>query len=154
MIECMDKCDFTAADSYPNLVPGRPRYELLTTYTVVKKARKLLQAGNDNIRNAMDTYKIDVPMLRGAPLHWIPAWSNAEFGLQRSDGLLLGVDWTTMHFTHQAGLRQTRSGPLIDDDCHMVRKVFLDDSNQLYCEEPRRNFAVNLQSGLSVQEQD
>ena len=52
----------------------------------------MLQSGNDNIRNAMDTWKIDAPMVRGMPIHWIPAWSNLEFGLAGNDGLFMGVD--------------------------------------------------------------
>ena len=47
-----------------------------------------------------------------------------------------------------------RSEPMVDKECHMARVVFLDDSGQLYCEEPRRNFALNLATGLTVQEED
>ena len=132
----------------------KTKFKAAHPYSVWQKCNDLLQSGNDNIRNAMDTWKIDAPMIRGMPIHWIPAWSNLEFGLQRSDGLFMGVDWSTMKYSSKAGLRQVRSEPMVDKECHMARVVFLDDSGQLYCEEPRRNFSLNLASPLTVQEED
>lgn len=142
IIECIDKCNFQNAHSYPALVGGRPNYELLTTYSVVKKARKLLQDGNDNIRTALDTWKIDAPMLRSCPLLWVPAWSNQDFGLARTDGIVLGVDWSTFHYYSAAGLRMVRRPIFQDPNKRNVRWQYIDDSGQLACYDCRRNFAV------------
>ena len=153
IIECMDKCGFKNAHKYPDLANSeRPKYELLTTYATVKKARKLLQIGNDNIRNALDTWKIDAPMVRSAPMIWVPAWSNQEFGVPRTDGIVLGVDWSTFHYYSAAGLRQVRNAVYQDKDKHSVRWQTMDDSGQLVCYDCRRNFAVN--STATVTEQD
>ena len=152
IIECIDKCNFHNAHSYPDLSGNkRPTYELLTTYATVKKARKLLQAGNDNIRNALDTWKIDAPMLRNSPMIWVPAWSNQDFGTARTDGLVMGVDWSTFHWYSAAGLRRVRNPPYQDKDKHSVRWVTMDDSGQLVCLDCRRNFAVTCTATVTEQ---
>ena len=152
IIECMDKCNFKNANAYPDLTgDGRPKYELLTTYSRVKAARKLLAAGNDDIRSALDTWKIDVPMLRNAPMHWIPAWSNQDFGLARTDGIILGVDWSSFHWYSASGMRMVKRKPYQDPNKHDTRWQVLDDSGQLVCFDCRRNFAVTSTTAVTEQ---
>jgi len=142
IIDCVDQCNFKNAHSYPALTASRPNYELLTTRSVVKKARKLLQAGNDNIRNALDTWKIDAPMIRGCPLIRVPAWSNQDFGVARTDGIILGVDWSSFHYYSNSGRRMVKRPIFQGEGQRNVRWQYLDDSGQLVCYDSRRNFAV------------
>ncbi len=151
IIECIDKCNFKAAHSYPSLSDNRPNYELLTTYSVVAKARKLLQAGNDNIRNALDTWKIDAPMIRNCPLIHIPAWWNQDSGDTRTDGIVLGVDWSTFHYYSKAGRRMVRRPIFQDPNKRNVRWQYLDDTGQLICYDCRRNFAVTCTATVTEQ---
>jgi len=153
LIECLDKCHFKPAHQYAELSPGqRPRWEILTTYSRVKAVRSILQSGNDNIKGDVAMWKVDVPMVRGVPMHWVPAWSNQEFGLARTDGLFLGVDWSSFKYAHAAGLRMEKRPPRADAVKPNVRWREMDDSGQLYCLDCRRNFAVNCTS--TVTEQD
>lgn len=138
-IECVDKSSFKNPHSYPALVGKRPNREALTTYEVVKRARKLLQDGNDNIRNALDTYKIDAPMIRSIPLVWVPAWSNQDFGLTRTDGLCAIVDWSTFKYLGREGLRMQKGPAIRDPGKHNVRWRHMDDSGQIVCYDRRRN---------------
>jgi hypothetical protein len=152
IIECMDKCSFTPAQSYSELAPGqRPDWELLTTYSRIKLARRILQAGNDRLATELDRYKGAV-MLRGVPMVWVPAWSNQEFGIARTDGIVLGVNWSTFKYYFAAGLRQVKRAPYQDKDKHNVRWRVMDDSGQIVCFDRRANFAVT--SSVAVTEQD
>jgi hypothetical protein len=147
----MDKCQFTPAHNYSELAPAsKSNWELLTTYSRVKTARRILQAGNDNIGTELDRYKGAV-MLRGVPMVWVPAWSNQDLGLARTDGLVLGVNWSTFHYYFASGLRMVKRAPYQDKDKHNVRWRVMDDSGQIVCFDRRANFAVN--SSATVTEQ-
>lgn len=142
IIECMDKCAFTPAHSYSELVPGaKPQWELLTTYSRVKLARRLAAAGNDNLTSDIAKYRGTV-LIKGVPLVWVPAWTNQEFGLARTDGLVLGVNWATFKYYFAAGLRMKKRAPYQDKDKHNVRWRVMDDSGQIVCFDRRQNFAV------------
>jgi len=152
IIECMDKCAFTPAQSYSELAPGsKPGWELLTTYSRLKAARKIAQSSNDNLRSDLAMYKGAV-LVRGVPLVWVPAWSNQEFGLARTDGLVLGVNWDTFKYYFASGLRMKKRPPYQDKDKHNVRWRVMDDSGQIVCFDCRQNFAVN--SSETITESD
>lgn len=152
LIECLDKCNFKPADQYAELSPGsRPRYEMLSTYSRVKALRRLLAAGNDSIKGDLAMWKANVPMVRGVPVHWVPAWSNSDFGLQRTDGLFLGVDWSSFKYAHASGLRMVKRPPRPDAIKPNVRWREQDDSGQLYCLDCRRNFAVTCTETVTEQ---
>jgi hypothetical protein len=152
IIECMDKCQFMPAQSYAELAPGaKPQWELLTTYSRLKQARKLAQASNDNLKSDLAMYKGAV-LIRGVPLVWIPAWTNQDFGLARTDGLVMGVNWATFHYYFASGLRMVKRAPYQDKDKHNVRWRVMDDSGQIVCFDCRQNFAVT--SSSTVTEQD
>lgn len=151
IIECMDKCAFTPAQSYAELAPGsKPSWELLTTYSRLKAARRILQSGNDNLKQNLDMYK-GAALIRGTPLVWVPAWSNQEFGTARTDGIVLGINWATFKYYFAAGLRQVKRAPYQDKDKHNVRWRVMDDSGQIVCFDRRQNFAVT--SSVAITEQ-
>jgi len=106
----------------------------------------------NNIRNALDTWKIDTPMLRNAPMIPVWAWSNSNFGLARTDGLILGVDWSSFKFYGKAGRRRAMRKPYQDANKHNVRWQVMDDTCQIVCDDCRRNFA--LTSTVAVTETD
>jgi len=152
LVECLDKCHFKPAHQYAEISPsGRPKHEMLTTYSRVKALRHILSTGNDNIKGDVAMWKVSVPMVRGVPVHWIPAWSNADFGLQRTDGLILGVDWSSFKYAHASGLRMVKRPPRRDANKPNVRWREMDDSGQLYCLDSRRNFAVTCTETVTEQ---
>jgi len=152
-IECMRKCKFEPAHRYAELAPGsKPTWEILTTYSRVKELDKLLASANDNVKGDVATYKPDVPMIRGVPVQWVPAWSNQEFGVARTDGVVLGVNWDTFEFYAAAVRKMVRREPYQDPHKPDVRWVFLKDSCQLICEDLRQNF--NLTCTNTVTESD
>jgi hypothetical protein len=143
IIECMDKCKFKTAHQYADLAPGdKPRWELLTTYATLKKSRALAQTNNDNLGSSLSKFK-DSVVIRGAELVPVWAWSNQDFGCARTDGIVVGVDWSTMHYYSANGLRMRKPPVKQDKDCHDVYWQYMDDSGQLVCYDPARNFAVN-----------
>ena len=108
IIESMDKCMFTPAHSYTELMPGqKPQWELLTTYSRVKLARKIAQTSNDDLGSDIGKYKGSV-MIRGVPMVWVPAWSNQEFGLAQTNGPIVGVNWATWKYYFASGLRMVK----------------------------------------------
>jgi len=142
IVECMDKCGFTPAHSYSELAPGsKPQWELLTTYSRLKEARKLAQSSNDNMGSELAKYKGAV-LLRGVPMVWIPAWSNQDFGLAQTNGPVVGVNWATFKYYFASGLRQAKRAPYQDKDKHNVRWRVMDDSGQIVCFDRRQNFIV------------
>lgn len=151
IIECIDKCMFTPPNPYAELAAGgKPQWEMLTTYSRVKLARRILQSGNDNLGTSLDKYK-GVVYLRGVPMLWIPAWSNQEFGTALTDGLVLGVNWSTFKYYFASGLRQVKRAPYQDKDKHNVRWRVMDDSGQIVCFDRRANFAVTSSAAVTEQ---
>jgi len=151
IVECMDKCQFMPAHAYSELVPGKPQWELLTTYSRLKLGRRLAQTGNDDLGSDVAKYK-DTVLIRGTPLVWIPAWSNQTFGAARTDGVVLGVNWSTFKYYFAAGLRQVKRPAYQDKDKHNVRWRVMDDSGQIVCFDRRQNF--NVTCTATVTEQD
>jgi hypothetical protein len=153
IVECIDKTRFKPAHQYAQLVPeARPRYELLTTYSRIKLARRILQAGNDNIGSSLDKYK-DTVTIRGVPMVPVWAWSNQEFGTTRTDGLVLGVNWRCFKYVSADGLKRVKRAPYQDANKHNVRWRVMDDSGQLICLDRRAaGFAVN--STVAITESD
>jgi len=152
IVECMDKCAFMPAQDYAELAPGgKPGQELLTTYSRLKKARSIAQNHNDDVQSDVAKYKGAV-LIRGVPLLWVPAWSNQTFGTARTDGIVMGVTWSTFHYYFASGLRMVKRPPYQDKDKHNVRWRVMDDSGQIVCFDRRQNFAVT--SSETITEQD
>lgn len=149
IVECMDKCMFVPAHSYAELAPGsKPGWELLTTYSRLKLARRIAQNNNDDLQSDVAKYKGTV-LIRGVPLVWIPAWSNQDFGLARTDGIVMGVNWATFKYYFASGLRMVKRTPYQDKDKHNVRWRVMDDSGQIVCFDCRQNFAVTCSSTVT-----
>jgi hypothetical protein len=152
-IECIRKCKFKPAHQYAELAPGsRPKWECLTTYSRIKEFDRILAASNDNIVGDVGTYKAGVPMIVGVPIEWIPAWSNQDFGTARTDGVFLGVNWSTFKWYSAAGRRMVRRPPWQDPHKSDVRWVKISDSGQLVCQDCRQNFNLTLTSGVTATE--
>lgn len=152
IVECMDKCMFTPAQSYAELAPGsKPEWELLTTYSRLKLARRLADIANDNIGNDLTAYKGTV-LINGVPLRWVPAWSNSTSVNQRTDGIILGVNWSTFKYYGASGVRMMKTPPFRDATKSNVRWRKMTDSGQIVCFDRRANFAVNCTA--TVTEQD
>ena len=152
ILECMDKCGFKPAHSYSELAPSeKPAWELLTTYSRLKLARKLTRAANDDLGSDLATEKGTV-VIRGVPMNWVPAWSNQDFGTALTDGTVLGVNWSTFKYYFASGLRQVKRAPYQDKDKHNVRWRVMDDSGQIVCFDRRSNFRVT--STVAITEQN
>lgn len=149
IIECMDKSEFTPAKAYSELAPSdKSDWELLTTYSRLKLARKISASQNDNFKGNVDKWK-DTVLIRGVPMNWVPAWTNQSFGTALTDGTVLGVNWPTWKFYTKSSLNMAKSPPERDKDNHLGRWRFLDHSCQIVCLNSRANFRVTSNSTVT-----
>jgi len=147
IVECMDKCSFTPAKAYSELSPSaKPDWELLTTYSRLKLARRLSASQNDNLRGDLARWK-DTVLIRGVPLNWVPAWTNQTLGVAQTNGPVMGVNWPTWKFYTKSSLNMVKSPPERDKDNHLGRWRFLDHSCQIVCQSSRDNFIVTHADG-------
>ena len=140
VINSMDLCTFKPPIDRSDIKPeGRHRWELLTTHSRVAESRKLLQLGNDNIRDDLAAHSGTV-YIRGVPMNWVPAWTNSNSINARTDGIILGVDWNTFDWYSAAGRSMRKKKPYQHKDMSNVRIRQMDDSGQLVCYNRRANF--------------
>jgi hypothetical protein len=142
IVECMDKCQFTPAKAYSELAPNaKPDWELLTTYSRLKLARRIAASNNDNLRGELAKWK-DTVLIRGVPLSWVPAWTNHSFGCAQSNGPVVGVNWPTWDFYTLSAMNMAKSAPEKDKDNHLGRWRYLDHCCQIVLKDSRSNFIV------------
>lgn len=140
VINSMDLCTFKPPVSRSDIKPeGNHRWELLTTHSRIAQARQLLQLGNDNIRDDLAAHSGSV-FIRGVPMTWVPAWTNSASENQRTDGIILGVDWNTFDCYYASGRSQRKRKPYQHPEMSNVRVRAMDDSLQLVCYNRRANF--------------
>lgn len=140
VIRSMDKCQFKPPIPLPDIVPqDRPNWELLTTYSRIEAGRELLAQGNDNIKLDLATYRNEV-LIRGVPMVDVSAWSNSESTVARTDGPILGIDWSTFKWYYQRGRSMRKSPPYQHPEMSNVRIRKMDSSGQLVCFSRRNNF--------------
>lgn len=140
VINSMDLCTFKPPVQRSDIKPeGRHRWELLTTHSRIAQARRLLQLGNDNIGDDMAAHSGSV-FIRGVPMTWVPAWTNASSENVRTDGIVLGVDWNTFEAYYAAGRSQRKRKPYQHPEMSNVRVRCMDDSLQIVCYNRRANF--------------
>jgi hypothetical protein len=140
VITSMDLCSFTPPVQRPDIVDQkRMDWELLTTYSVLARLRQLLQLGNDNIGEDVAKYSGNV-YVRGVPLNWVPAWTNAASVNQRTDGVILGVNWSTFRAYYAAGRQMRKRKAFQHPEMSNVRVRCMDDSVQMVCFNRRANF--------------
>lgn len=139
-IVSMDMCSFTPPVQRPDIVDQkRSDWELLTTHSVLSAGRRLLQLGNDNIGDDMAARSGTV-YIRGVPLTWVPAWTNASSVNVRTDGIILGVNWSTFRAYYAAGRQMRKRKAFQHKDMSNVRVRCMDDSVQMVCFNRRGNF--------------
>lgn len=139
-IRSMDLCEFKPPVERPDIVQqARPNWELLTTYSRIATARRLLQLGNDNIGNDLAAHSGTV-MIRGVPMDWVPAWTNSASVNARTDGIILGVNWNTFRAYRAAGRVMRKNKAFQHPEMSKVRVRTMDDSVQIVCFNRRANF--------------
>ena len=62
----------------------------------------LSTVGNDNIGDDVAAHS-GVVYVRGVPMTWVPAWTNAASANARTDGVILGVNWASFKCYYAAG---------------------------------------------------
>jgi len=140
VINSMDLCEFEPPVQRPDIVSqGKPNWELLTTHSRLAQARRLLQLGNDNIGDDMAAHSGTV-YIRGVPMNWVPAWTNAASANARTDGIILGVNWSTFKAFYDAGRRMRKRKAFPHRDMSNVRVRAMDDAVQIVCFNRRANF--------------
>ena len=140
VINSMDLCTFTPPVSRSDIKPeGEHRWELLTTHSRVAESRKLLQLGNDNIGDDLAA-RSGAVFIRGVPMVWVPAWTNASSQNQRDDGIILGVDWNSFDCFYASGRSQRKRAPIRHAEMSNVRVRHMDDALQMVCYNRRANF--------------
>jgi hypothetical protein len=140
VINSMDMCEFKPPIARPDIAEQiRPNWELLTTHSRVAIARRLLQLGNDNIRDDLAAHSGTV-FIRGVPMVWVPAWTNSASQNARTDGIILGVNWKTFKWYYQSGRSQRKRKPFQHPEMSNVRVRCMDDSGQIICFNRRANF--------------
>ena len=139
-INSMDLCQFSPPVERPDIVDQkRHDWELLTTHSVLASGRRLLQLGNDNIGDDMAARSGTV-FVRGVPLNWVPAWTNASSVNARTDGIILGVNWATFKCYYAAGRQMRKRKAFQHKDMSNVRVRCMDDAVQMVCFNRRGNF--------------
>lgn len=140
-IKSMDLCEFRPPiENSKDIVPqGKPKWELLTTYSVIATSRRLLQIGNDNIGDDLAAHSGKV-MIRGVPMDWVPAWTNSASMNARTDGIILGVNWSTFKAFRAAGRVMRKRKAFQHPEMSNVRVRCMDDSLQMVCFNRRANF--------------
>lgn len=140
VINSMDLCTFKPPVQRSDIKPeGRHRWELLTTHSRIAQARKLLQLGNDDIRDDLAAHSGSV-YIRGVPMTWVPAWTNSSSESARADGIILGVDWNTFDWYYAAGRNMRKRKPFQHSEMSNVRVRKMDDAGQIVCYNRRANF--------------
>ena len=140
VINSMDLCTFEPPIARSDIKPeGRHRWELLTTHSRIAIARRLLQLGNDNIRDDLAAHSGSV-YIRGVPMTWVPAWTNTSSANARTDGVILGVDWNTFDWYYAAGRNMRKRKPFQHPEMSNVRVRCMDDAGQIVCYNRRANF--------------
>jgi hypothetical protein len=139
-INSMDLCTFMPPVQRSDIKPeGDHRWELLTTHSRVAAGRRLLQLGNDNIRDDLAAHSGSV-FIRGVPMTWVPAWTNSNSENARTDGIILGVDWNSFDCYYASGRSQRKRRPYQHPEMSNVRVRAMDDSLQIVCYNRRANF--------------
>ena len=140
IINSMDLCQFEPPVTRPDIVDqSKENWELLTTHSRLAAGRRLLQLGNDNIGDDMAARSGTV-YIRGVPLNWVPAWTNSASENVRTDGIVLGVNWSTFKCFYAAGRVMRKRKAFQHPDMSNVRVRSMDDSLQLVCFNRRANF--------------
>ncbi len=140
VINSMDLCSFKPPIQRSDIKPeGKHRWELLTTHSRVAAARRLLQLGNDNIKDDLAAHSGSVT-IRGVPMTWVPAWTNSNSANARTDGIILGVDWNTFDWYYAAGRNMRKRKPYQHPEMSNVRVRAMDDAGQIVCYSRRSNF--------------
>jgi len=140
VINSMDLCSFTPPVARSDIKPeGKHQWELLTTHSRVAQARRLLQLGNDNIKDDLAAHSGSV-FIRGVPMTWVPAWTNSSSVNARTDGVILGVDWNTFDWYYAAGRNMRKKKPYQHPEMSNVRVRNMDDAGQIVCYNRRANF--------------
>jgi hypothetical protein len=139
-INSMDLCYFQPPVERPDIVSQKkPNWELLTTHSRIAQARRLLQLGNDNIGDDLAAHSGAV-YIRGVPMVWIPAWTSAASVNARTDGIILGVNWSTFRCFYAAGRQMRKRKAFQHPEMSNVRVRCMDDAVQLVCFNRRGNF--------------
>jgi len=139
-INSMDLCQFKPPISRPDIADQqRPNWELLTTHSRVAICRRLLQLGNDNIGDDLAAHSGNC-YIRGVPLTWVPAWTNASSQNARTDGPIMGVNWKTFKWYYAAGRNMRKRKPFQHPEMSNVRVRCMDDAGQIVCFNRRGNF--------------
>ena len=139
-INSMDLCEFEPPVERPDIVTQtRPNWELLTTHSRLAAGRRLLQLGNDNIRDDLAAHSGRV-YIRGVPMDWVPAWTNSASMNARTDGIILGVNWSTFRAYRAAGRVMRKRKAYQHPAMSNVRVRAMDDSIQIVCFNRRANF--------------
>jgi hypothetical protein len=140
VVNSMDLCDFKPPVQRNDIVDQTgPNWELLTTHSRVAAARKLLQAGNDNIGDDLAAHSGTV-YIRGVPMVWVPAWTNSSSINARTDGVILGVNWKTFKWKYCAGRNRRKHAPFPHPEMSNVRIRKMEDAGQVVCFNRRANF--------------
>ena len=139
-INSMDLCTFKPPVARSDIKPeGRHNWELLTTHSRIAQARRLLQLGNDNIKDDLAAHSGTV-YIRGVPMNWVPAWTHSSSVNARTDGVILGVDWNTFDWYYAAGRNMRKRKPFQHPEMSNVRVRKMDDAGQIVCYNRRANF--------------
>jgi hypothetical protein len=148
ILESMDKCYFKPPAPYAELAPGKPKWEFLTTYSRIQQCRQLLGQGNDNIGDNLGVHS-GVVYIRNVPMNWVPAWTVSTSSNARTDGVILGINWTKFKAYYAPGLRMVKRAPFQDKERHNVRWRVMDDSNQIVCLDRRANFRGHCETSVT-----
>tara|TARA_Y100000593_G_scaffold26096_1_gene51892 strand:+ start:902 stop:2020 length:1119 start_codon:yes stop_codon:yes gene_type:complete len=140
VVNSMDLCQFEPPVERPDIVSQhRSDWDLLTTHSRVAALRRLLQISNDDIGDDVAKHSGKVHV-RGVAVDWVPAWTNSASENVRTDGVIIGINWSTFRCYHAKGRTMRKRPAFQHKEMSNVRVRPMDDSAQLVCFNRRANF--------------
>lgn len=116
---------FEPPQSYAELDGGKPRYKLMTNYTVLEQFHLAQTASNDNLRMDVGKYR-NTPLFRGIPIEYAPALEAASSPARDTTNPIYGIDRSQWKMIFRKGMERHLHNPMTDSNQPDVRKVYLD----------------------------
>lgn len=145
LAEACAKCYFEPVHSYEEIVGGKPKYVLYTTYPVLEGFQKALTASNDNLQIDLGKFRGRV-LFKGHPVEWVPALTEDASPVQDPTNPIIGIDWSTIDLFHKEGKDKYMLPVVIPEEQPTVRRHYMRSWYNTMCHDRRRNFIGHNQT--------
>ncbi len=134
-VEAMNMCYFAPPPKVEGGAPGKPRWQLYTTWAVNEALEELAEQRNDNLKKELGFMPGGGVTILGVPLTWCDALDGGRGRATLGPAVdttnpIYGVDWSQLDFKFLAGKNSVRTGPDKVAGAHTQRIVFVDNTAQ------------------------